>query len=187
MMSWAVWPSTAAISLAWACAQLALQLSDRKPGTLPSTTETNPREQVNAITTRSGVQLPEIHVKRTETNVEQVMIKEEEVGKQDEKSKEEEYVEKEKLNLNEQNKKMTFNDTALINQFSESRIYSQIDFVIKAEEEVEIFVVVFEQCAELQSYSCEERKFKFLRINEKWCKVNRCKQNKSSKARFNVP
>ncbi|KAL2454786.1 Uncharacterized protein Adt_47711 [Abeliophyllum distichum] len=69
--------------------QLALQLSDRRPGTLPSTTETNPREQVNAITTRSGVQLPEIHVKRTEKNTEQVMIKEEETGQQHEKSKEE--------------------------------------------------------------------------------------------------
>ncbi|KAL2470772.1 Uncharacterized protein Adt_38908 [Abeliophyllum distichum] len=69
--------------------QLVLQLSDRKPGTLPSTTETNPRKQVNAITTRSGVQLPEIHVKRTEKNTEQVMIKEEETGQQHEKSKEE--------------------------------------------------------------------------------------------------
>ncbi|KAL2462264.1 Uncharacterized protein Adt_45684 [Abeliophyllum distichum] len=159
----------------------------RKSDTLPNNIVTNPKELVNAITIRSGVQLPEIHVKRPEKNDEQLTIEEEEVGKQDEKSKEEEYVEKEKLILNEQNKKMTFNDTALIKQFSESRIYSQIDFVIKAEEEVEIFVVVFEQCAELQSYSCEERKFKFLRINEKWCKVNRCKQNKSSKARFKVP
>ncbi|KAL2541769.1 Clathrin heavy chain 1 [Abeliophyllum distichum] len=69
--------------------QLALQLSDRKPGTLPSTTEINPREQVNVITTRSGVQLLEIHVKRTEKNVEQMMIKEEEIGQQHEKSKEE--------------------------------------------------------------------------------------------------
>ncbi|KAL2486504.1 Uncharacterized protein Adt_31260 [Abeliophyllum distichum] len=68
--------------------QLALQLSDRKPGTLPNTTKTNPREQVNAITTRSGVQLPEIYVKRTEKNIEQVMIKEEEIGQQYEKSKE---------------------------------------------------------------------------------------------------
>ncbi|KAL2456014.1 Uncharacterized protein Adt_46991 [Abeliophyllum distichum] len=67
--------------------QLALQLSDRKA--LPSTTETNPIEQVNAITTRSGVQLPEIYVKRTEKNVEQLMIKEEETEPQHEKSKEE--------------------------------------------------------------------------------------------------
>ncbi|KAL2487176.1 Uncharacterized protein Adt_31932 [Abeliophyllum distichum] len=69
--------------------QLALQLSDRKPDTLPSITETNPREQENAITTRSGVQLPEIHVKRKEKNVEQLMIKEEGTGQQHEKSKEE--------------------------------------------------------------------------------------------------
>ncbi|XP_052198255.1 uncharacterized protein LOC127805537 [Diospyros lotus] len=33
-------------------------------GTWPSNTKVNPKEQANAITTRSGVQLPEIHVKR---------------------------------------------------------------------------------------------------------------------------
>ncbi|KAL2539322.1 Uncharacterized protein Adt_00300 [Abeliophyllum distichum] len=76
----------------------------------------------------AGYNCQKIHVKRPEKNDEQLTIEEEEVGKQDEKSKEEEYVEKEKLILNEQNKKMTFNDTALIKQSSESRIYSQIDF-----------------------------------------------------------
>ncbi|KAL2526991.1 Uncharacterized protein Adt_12045 [Abeliophyllum distichum] len=69
--------------------QLALQLSDRKLGTLPSNTETNPREQVNAITTRSGVQLPEIHVKRTEKNDKQLIIEEGETRQQYVKSKEE--------------------------------------------------------------------------------------------------
>ncbi|KAL2466427.1 Uncharacterized protein Adt_42278 [Abeliophyllum distichum] len=54
----------------------------------------NPREQVNDITTRSGVQLPEIHVKRIERNNEQLMIKEEETRQEEtrqqhEKSKEE--------------------------------------------------------------------------------------------------
>ncbi|XP_052198364.1 uncharacterized protein LOC127805652 [Diospyros lotus] len=44
--------------------QLAKILTERQPGTWPSNTEVNPKEQVNAITTRSGVQLPEIHVKR---------------------------------------------------------------------------------------------------------------------------
>ncbi|KAL2542983.1 hypothetical protein Adt_03961 [Abeliophyllum distichum] len=101
--------------------------------------------------------------------------------------KEEKYVEKEKLIPNEQNRKVAFNDVALIKQFSDSRLSSKIDFVIKVDEQVEVFVVVFEQCAELQSYSCEEHKFTFFRINEKWCKVNRCKQSKSSKILFKVP
>ncbi|XP_022857778.1 uncharacterized protein LOC111378774 [Olea europaea var. sylvestris] len=43
--------------------QIAAALSGRAQGTLPSNTEINPKEQVKAITTRSGVQLPEIHVK----------------------------------------------------------------------------------------------------------------------------
>ncbi|KAL2517377.1 Uncharacterized protein Adt_13624 [Abeliophyllum distichum] len=46
--------------------QIAAALSGRTQGTLPSNTETNPKEQVKAITTRSGVQLPEIHVTRHE-------------------------------------------------------------------------------------------------------------------------
>ncbi|XP_052176597.1 uncharacterized protein LOC127790905 [Diospyros lotus] len=44
--------------------QLAKILTERQPGTWPSNTEVNPNEQVNAITTKSGVPLPEIHVKR---------------------------------------------------------------------------------------------------------------------------
>ncbi|XP_052172172.1 uncharacterized protein LOC127788099 [Diospyros lotus] len=44
--------------------QLAKILIERQLGTWPSNTEVNPKEQVNAITTRSGVQLPKIHVKR---------------------------------------------------------------------------------------------------------------------------
>ncbi|XP_052197378.1 uncharacterized protein LOC127804544 [Diospyros lotus] len=44
--------------------QLAKILTERQQGTWPSNTEVNPKEQANAITTRSGVQLPEIHVKR---------------------------------------------------------------------------------------------------------------------------
>ncbi|KAL2498495.1 Uncharacterized protein Adt_24045 [Abeliophyllum distichum] len=45
----------------------------------------------------SGVQLPEIHMKRTEKNDEQLMIKEEETGQQHEKSKEE--ISKESIEL----------------------------------------------------------------------------------------
>jgi len=44
--------------------QLALSMTGRVSGALPINIEVNPREHVQAITTRSGVQLPEIHVKR---------------------------------------------------------------------------------------------------------------------------
>ncbi|XP_052197380.1 uncharacterized protein LOC127804545 [Diospyros lotus] len=56
--------------------QLAKILTERQPGTWPSNTEVNPKEQVNAITTRSGVQLPEIHVKRPSVAKENGTVKE---------------------------------------------------------------------------------------------------------------
>ncbi|KAL2533229.1 Uncharacterized protein Adt_06580 [Abeliophyllum distichum] len=46
--------------------------------TLSSNTEVNPREQVHAITTRSGVQIPKIHVNRLVTNKEKVPSTDEE-------------------------------------------------------------------------------------------------------------
>ncbi|KAL2497461.1 Uncharacterized protein Adt_23011 [Abeliophyllum distichum] len=44
--------------------QLAKLLTERQLRTWPSNTEVNPKEQVNEITTRSRVELPEIHMKR---------------------------------------------------------------------------------------------------------------------------
>ncbi|KAL2512762.1 Uncharacterized protein Adt_18362 [Abeliophyllum distichum] len=44
--------------------QLAKLLTEQQPGIWPSNTEVNSKEQVNAINTRSRVELPEIHVKR---------------------------------------------------------------------------------------------------------------------------
>ncbi|XP_022871446.1 uncharacterized protein LOC111390615 [Olea europaea var. sylvestris] len=54
----------------------------RAPGTLPSNTEVNPKEHVKAITTRSGVQLPEFHVKRPTANKEKVPSTDEEHAEQ---------------------------------------------------------------------------------------------------------
>ncbi|KAL2491673.1 Uncharacterized protein Adt_27301 [Abeliophyllum distichum] len=56
--------------------QLAKMLTERQPGTWPSNTEVNPKEKVNAITTRSGVELPEIHVKRSGVDKETASSKE---------------------------------------------------------------------------------------------------------------
>ncbi|KAL2492090.1 Uncharacterized protein Adt_27718 [Abeliophyllum distichum] len=52
--------------------QMAIALSGRAPSTLPSNTEVNSKERVKAITTRSRVQLPDIHVKRSVANKEMV-------------------------------------------------------------------------------------------------------------------
>ncbi|KAL2461317.1 Uncharacterized protein Adt_44737 [Abeliophyllum distichum] len=56
--------------------QLAKLLIKRQPGTWPSNTEVNPKEQVNAITTRSGAELPEFHVKRPGVDKETASSKE---------------------------------------------------------------------------------------------------------------
>ena len=55
---------TAAIrNLEMQIGQMAKIISERPQGSLPSNTETNPREQVNAITLRSGTKLEEPHQK----------------------------------------------------------------------------------------------------------------------------
>ncbi|KAL2455450.1 Uncharacterized protein Adt_47274 [Abeliophyllum distichum] len=52
--------------------QMAVAISARVPDTLPSNIEVNPKESVTAVTTRSVVQLPEIHVKRPVANKEHI-------------------------------------------------------------------------------------------------------------------
>ncbi|XP_022894130.1 uncharacterized protein LOC111408624 [Olea europaea var. sylvestris] len=56
--------------------QIAQQLAERPQGTLLRNTMVNPKEQVQVITTRSGVQLSEIHVKRPDRKDKEVMDKE---------------------------------------------------------------------------------------------------------------
>ncbi|KAL2532534.1 Uncharacterized protein Adt_05885 [Abeliophyllum distichum] len=53
-------------------------ISARVPDTLPSNTDVNPKESVTAVTTRSVVQLPEIHVNRPVANKEHVPSTDEE-------------------------------------------------------------------------------------------------------------
>lgn len=64
--------------------QMVLAMTNRVLGTLPNNTEVNPKEHAKAITTRSGVQLPEIHVKRPVTNKETVPTSDEEQVEQTE-------------------------------------------------------------------------------------------------------
>ncbi|XP_022865504.1 uncharacterized protein LOC111385354 [Olea europaea var. sylvestris] len=52
------------------------KLAERPQGILPSNTLVNPKEQVQAITTRNGVQLLEIHVKRPNRKDKEVMSEE---------------------------------------------------------------------------------------------------------------
>ncbi|KAL2470807.1 Uncharacterized protein Adt_38943 [Abeliophyllum distichum] len=76
--------------------------------TFSSEVEANQLEHMPSITTMSEEQLSEILDNRHVIQPDEAPIKEEE------------YVEKEKLILNEQNRKVTFNDVALIKQFSNS-------------------------------------------------------------------
>ncbi|KAL2491698.1 Uncharacterized protein Adt_27326 [Abeliophyllum distichum] len=66
--------------------QMAVAMSNRPQGTLPSNTEVNPREQVLAITTRNRVQLPEIHIKRLVAYKEKVPSTDEEHMEQTEQA-----------------------------------------------------------------------------------------------------
>ncbi|XP_022865064.1 uncharacterized protein LOC111384950 [Olea europaea var. sylvestris] len=68
--------------------QLAIALTGRTLGNLPSNTEINPKEQAKAITTQSGVQLPKIHIKRPAVIGEATSPVEEETFEQDEQPKE---------------------------------------------------------------------------------------------------
>ncbi|XP_022858222.1 uncharacterized protein LOC111379117 [Olea europaea var. sylvestris] len=65
-----------------------MALTGRAPGNLSSNTKINPKEQAKATTTRSGVQLPEIHVKRPSVNGETSPLAEEETVEQNEQPKE---------------------------------------------------------------------------------------------------
>ncbi|XP_022873842.1 uncharacterized protein LOC111392685 [Olea europaea var. sylvestris] len=67
---------------------IALFMIRRAPDTLPSNTKLNPREHVQATTTRSGTQLPERHVERSGVNNETTSYTEEEIVQQDEQTSE---------------------------------------------------------------------------------------------------
>ncbi|XP_022890486.1 uncharacterized protein LOC111405709 [Olea europaea var. sylvestris] len=60
--------------------QMAISMTGRAPRNLPSNTEINPKEQAKAIITRSGVQLPESHVKKTGVTVETSSLAEDETA-----------------------------------------------------------------------------------------------------------
>ncbi|XP_022875578.1 uncharacterized protein LOC111394019 [Olea europaea var. sylvestris] len=56
--------------------QIAQQLTKHPQETLPGKTMVNPKEQVQVIIIKSGVQLPEIHVKKPERKDKEVMVEE---------------------------------------------------------------------------------------------------------------
>ncbi|KAL2526726.1 Uncharacterized protein Adt_11780 [Abeliophyllum distichum] len=85
--------------------QIAAALSKSPQGTFPSDTEANPMEHMPSITKRSDEQLSKILDNRYVIQPEEAPIKEED------------YVEK--VKLNGQNEKVIINDVALIKQFSD--------------------------------------------------------------------
>ncbi|XP_022855377.1 uncharacterized protein LOC111376638 [Olea europaea var. sylvestris] len=66
--------------------QMAISMTGRVPGNLPSNTEINPKEHVKAITTKSRVQLPKIHVKRSVASRESAPTADDEIVEQTEQT-----------------------------------------------------------------------------------------------------
>ncbi|KAL2505646.1 Uncharacterized protein Adt_21267 [Abeliophyllum distichum] len=76
--------STSIKNLKTRMGQMVVAISARVPDTLLNNTKVNPKESVTAVTTRSVVQLPEIHVKRPFANKEHVSSTDEEHVEQNE-------------------------------------------------------------------------------------------------------
>ncbi|XP_022870850.1 uncharacterized protein LOC111390095 [Olea europaea var. sylvestris] len=68
--------------------QMAVALTGRAPGSLPSNTEVNPKEHAKAITTRSGVELPERQMNNPVANKEDMFPEVEEILEQEEQTEE---------------------------------------------------------------------------------------------------
>ncbi|XP_022877064.1 uncharacterized protein LOC111395314 [Olea europaea var. sylvestris] len=66
--------------------QMIISMTGRAPGNLPSNTKINSKEHAKAITTRSGVQLPNIHVKRSVASKELAPISDDEIVEQTERT-----------------------------------------------------------------------------------------------------
>nr|GMC47969.1 uncharacterized protein LOC109154451 [Ipomoea batatas] len=90
-------------------AQNSKALAERPQGTLPSTTVNNPRERVQAVTLRSGKELPEPTLKKN--TIPKSPIEEEKIEEILEEDKEQEKV----LDSNDDLESFTFDDNALIN------------------------------------------------------------------------
>ncbi|XP_022856731.1 uncharacterized protein LOC111377837 [Olea europaea var. sylvestris] len=67
---------------------MAVALTSRAPSSLPSNTEVNTKEHAKAITTRSGVELPERQVINPVANREEMSPEVEEILEQEEQTKE---------------------------------------------------------------------------------------------------
>lgn len=68
--------------------RMAVALIGRAPSSLPSNTKINSKKHAKTITTRSGMQLPEIHVKRLGVNRETRSLAVEETMEHNEQIKE---------------------------------------------------------------------------------------------------
>ncbi|XP_022880678.1 uncharacterized protein LOC111397949 [Olea europaea var. sylvestris] len=80
--------NTAIKNLETQMGQMAVALTGRALGSLPSNTEVNPKEHAKAITTRSGVELPERQVNNPVTNREEISPEVEEILEQEEHTEE---------------------------------------------------------------------------------------------------
>jgi hypothetical protein len=93
----------------------------------------------------------------------------------------------ENLITTEINEEVAINEEK-INLHSSNLVDCQdIDFVVKPDEEVEIFIVEFELDGIGESYYMEMGNVEFWRSNEEWNKAKRRKMGKASKAFFRCP
>ncbi|KAL2466103.1 Uncharacterized protein Adt_41954 [Abeliophyllum distichum] len=136
--------------------QMADAISARVLDTLPSNTKVNPKESVTAVTTRSGVQLPEIQVNRPIAKKEHVLSTDEEHVELAEQP--EQIVDiKESSNIPQTKSTIPIKSSEplisflqrlqkyeLDKKFSNFSLSSRLHFIIKVDEEVEVFIVVFE-------------------------------------------
>lgn len=86
-------------------------------------------------------------------------------------TKQEKHEENGKLTLQDPNKSVTFNEVEIIRQSSDFIVCIKINFVIKVDEEIEVFIVEFKSSGIGKSYYLKVI-VKFWKIKEECFKVN---------------
>lgn len=97
-------------------------------------------------------------------------------------TKEAEHVETDELNLKELNELVAFKEDGI----SMER-FNFIDFVIKDDDKIKVFLVEFEASNLGKSYRIQKGKVQFWRMCEIWNKVKLSKRSRTSKSIFKVP
>ncbi|XP_022860508.1 uncharacterized protein LOC111381043 [Olea europaea var. sylvestris] len=147
---------------------MVVAFTGRAPGSLPSNTKINPKEHAKAITTPSGVQLPEIHVKRLGVNQETSPPIEDETIEQDEQPKE--------STPKESSKKSWDKTAATVNPYEPPILFPQRLKKHKMEQQYTKFFEVFKKLMmpsyakflkEILSNKCKSEEHEMIMLTEK--------------------